>query len=165
MVFIVLPEVNKLRLRLRQNRSKLRLRLRPSGSGAQHYLLLYHTCLKLEHNHRRNRELNCVGDRLSSGYSPDPRVTRVLLSLQCVFARHVVKEIPTSVGIKNTYTVSYSWKTVGFKSIALFNFRLQAIVRLQTKDCSIVIAILVFTSYSNTIQKRYVTKSKLIRWI
>ena len=36
MVFIVLPEVNKLRLRLRQNRSKLRLR--PSGSGAQHYL-------------------------------------------------------------------------------------------------------------------------------
>ena len=41
MLFIVLPEVNKLRLRLRlrlrQNRSKLRLRLRPSGSGAQHY--------------------------------------------------------------------------------------------------------------------------------
>ena len=36
MVFIVLPEVNKLRLRLRQNRSKLRLR--PSGSRAQHYL-------------------------------------------------------------------------------------------------------------------------------
>ena len=33
MVFIVLPEMNK--LRLRQNRSKIRLR--PSGSGAQHY--------------------------------------------------------------------------------------------------------------------------------
>ena len=36
MVFIVLPEVNK--LRLRQNRSKLRLR--PSGSGAQHYYIV-----------------------------------------------------------------------------------------------------------------------------
>ena len=39
MVFIILPEVNKLRLRLRQNRSKLRLR--PSGSGAQPYDVVF----------------------------------------------------------------------------------------------------------------------------
>ena len=52
MVFIVLPEVNKLRLRLRlqQNRSKLRLRLRPSGSGAQHYRKLKQSISK---------EINC----------------------------------------------------------------------------------------------------------
>ena len=86
--------------------------------------LLYLTCLKLEHNHLQNRGSDCVVDSPSFGYSPGPRVTKARPGLQCVFARHVGKEIPMSVKMKITikkqwaFTVDCSTKLTRFYEAA-----------------------------------------------